>query len=520
MSFQSVIMSNRTLTNQVMSRIPSASHESRGHDYALKVARTALAETKAYPEFVRERLGAVPDLRTFEDFKKLPIADKDNYIDYRRFTVDQLCLGGDPSRAYTIEKSSGHAGTCYYWLRTPSEDALFPKYLEFAFGQFYGIEQRRTLVLITLALGTWTSGEKMAQALRQVAATGKYPLTVMAPGMHVDETVEICRDLSPLYDQTVIVGYPPFVKAILDEGDRQGVDWPGLNVKIGLGGEGYSEQWRDRVAARVGVDPDKDLLAVSGGYGAADIGMTVGREYPLTVLIRRLAMKDEQLASRLFFDGETSDGTLPSLLQYNPAQVFAERIAGELVFTALSGIPVVRYNIHDRGGVLGFDEVIGLVRDAGHDPFQLLADAGYGKREVWNLPFFYCFGRSDGTVHLNGFNLHPEQIEAALSSTDDRGVIGFRLDVETDLVTGGQRLVVLLEHETSEARSEAIESYFADALVDGLLAVNREFRRVHETESHLAPLRVEVHPRGSGPFESEKDSIKRHYVKQGASAPA
>jgi phenylacetate-CoA ligase len=506
------MMANRTVANGVMSRIPSTSHEKRGRKYALDVARAAIGGTRAYPAFLREQIGEVPRLRTFEDFKRLPLTDKHNYVNYDRFTVGDLCLGGDPSGAYTIEKSSGHSGQCYYWLRTPEEDAMFPKYLEFAFAQFYGIETKRTLILMTLALGTWTSGEKMAQALRQVAATGKYKLTVMAPGMNADEVLEIVRDLSPMYDQTVIVGYPPFVKTVIDEGTRGGIDWPALNVRIGLGGEGYSEQWRDRMAERIGVDPDRELLAISGGYGAADVGMSIGREYPLTVLIRRLCVRDEVLASRLFFGADAPDGTLPSLLQFNPAAVFAEDVDGELVFTALSGIPVVRYNIHDRGGVLSFEQVMRVMRERGHDVCAMLEDRGFSKREIWNLPFFYCFGRSDGTVYFNGLNVYPEHIEAALSIANDREILGFRLDVENDPDTDNQRLVVLLEHPEGGARFKTMQSYYCRAIVDGLRVVNREFRHLHDKAAHLATLRVELHSRGRGPFASECNSIKRRYT--------
>jgi phenylacetate-CoA ligase len=511
MSFQSLLMSNRSVANAVMSRIPGASHDKRGRQYAVQVAKAAIGQTEAYPAFLREQTGAVPSVQTFEEFERLPLMDKGNYINYERFSVQQLCLGGDPSRAYTIEKSSGHAGVSYYWLRTAAEDAMFPKYLEFAFAQFYGIETKRTLILLTLALGTWTSGEKMAQALRQVASTEKYPLTVMAPGMKADEVLEIVSDLSHLYDQTIIVGYPPFVKMVLDEGVRRGIDWPALHVKIGLGGEGYSEQWRDCVAERIGVDPDRELLAISGGYGAADVGMSVGREYPLTVLIRRLCMKDEALASRLFYEGGRPDGALPSLLQYSPATVFAEEIGGELVFTALSGIPIVRYNIHDRGSVLGFDEVMSTVRECGHDPVAMLAERGYAQSEIWNLPFFYCFGRTDGTVTVNGANVYPEHIQAALSIARDTEILGFRISVETDPSSQDERLVVLLEHRDDRADVGATESHYCRVLVEGLLAVNSEFRYIHERAAHLTTPRVEVHRRGGGPFASELGSIKRAY---------
>ena len=71
----------------------------------------------------------------------------------------------------------------------------------------------------------------------------------MAPGTNLEEILEIVEDLGCHYDQIVIVGYPPFVKTVLDEGTRRGIDWKALHVKIGLGGEGYSEPWREHVAS-------------------------------------------------------------------------------------------------------------------------------------------------------------------------------------------------------------------------------------------------------------------------------
>jgi phenylacetate-CoA ligase len=511
MSFQQWVMSRRSLANQVMSRVPPAAHEKNGCAYALRVARAAIAQTQAYPAFLKEQLGHVPKVTSMNEFRKLPLMDKHNYINYERHSLAELALGGDLSAAYTIEKSSGHSGNCYYWLRTPKEDAMFPSYMEFAFAQFYGIETKKTLVLVTLALGTWTSGEKMAHALRKVAATGKYPLTVMAPGMKSDEVIEICRDISPQFNQTVIVGYPPFVKSVLDEGQRRGLDWKALGIRIVLGGEGYSEPWRDRVAERIGVDPDRDLLAVSGGYGAADVGMSMGREYPLTVLIRRLAMRDQALASKLFFKGKEPDGNLPSFVQYNPATCFAEEIDGELVFTALSGIPVVRYNIHDRGGVLPFHTVMQTVHDAGYDPIALLAERGHDRRELRNLPFFYCFGRSDGTVTVNGANVYPEHIQAALSLAADTDVLGFRMQVEHDPKTQDERLVIMLEHHADAEATPALAEHYRNLLVDGLLKLNTEYRYIHERAPHLTAPIVTVHPRATGPFTTQASRIKRVY---------
>lgn len=514
MSIQKIIMRNRWLTNKFMSALPASVHDEKGKKYALKVAKKAASQTKAYPKFIKEH-GIEPDsIKSFDDFQRLPVTDKKNYLDYEKFPLRELCLDGLVAKAYTIEKSSGYSGKSYYWLRLPEEDEMFPKYLEYAFTQFYKIDKKSTLVLVTLALGTWTSGEKMSQALREVAATGRYPLTVMSPGTNIEEILEIVRNLSGSYEQTVIVGYPPLIKTVVEDGIKQGINWQGCHVKIGLGGEGYSEEWREYIAEKIGVDSNRDLLAISGGYGAADVGMTVGREYPLTVLIRKLCMKDKELAKQLFYYGGAKGNTLPSLLQYNPGGCFIEEINGELVFTTLSGIPLVRYNIHDRGGVTPFSDVMKTLYDFGYDPFELLREKGYGREQVWNLPFFYCFGRSDGTVFVGGANVYTENIETILSRAGDSNILGYKISSTADECFNN-RLLVLLEHKReslSESMMADLVNKYRRVLVEGLKRENQEFCNVCRTTPQLAVPVITIYPYGSGPFAADKGKIKRKYT--------
>lgn len=510
MSMQSIVMSNRKLTNAMMSRVPTESHERRGAKRALEVARTAIARTRAYPEHLRS-LGHSLEVADQAAFCALPVIDKKSYID--SFDLSALCLDGRAAGAYTIEKSSGHHGGSYYWLRLPEEDALFPSYLEYAFVQFYGMDTHSTLVLITLALGTWTSGEKMAQALRQVAATGKYPLTVMAPGTNAEEILEIVNDLGPHYDQVVMVGYPPFLKTVIDEGTRRGVAWKDLNVKLGLGGEGYSEQWRSHMGHILGVDCSRDLLAISGGYGAADVGMTVGREYPLTVLIRRLCTEDASLAEALFKDPCVRSGALPALLQYNPSTCYIEEVDRELTFTVMSGIPLVRYNIHDRGGLLPYEGTFEILRDHGYDILPRLAELGYGRDQVWQLPFFYVFGRSDGTVSVVGANIYPENIQAILAEEFDSDILTFRLAVDTD-AEYSQRLSIALEHHDellSDADAIDLAQRYHALIVTGLYRINQDFRDAYQDNPQVADPHVAVYARGCGPFSGTR-TIKNQYL--------
>jgi phenylacetate-CoA ligase len=511
MTIQDLVLRNRKLTNFVMSRISPDAHAKRGEKYALSVFEAAASRTRSYPSFLSEQGIEATSRMTTQRFAALPPTSKHNYVD--RHPLTDLCLDGRIDRAYTIERSSGHSGGSYYWLRLPQEDGLFPRYLEHAFVQFYGMDRRSTLVLITLSLGTWTSGEKMAQALREVAALGKYRLTVMAPGTNLDEILEIVEDLSPLYDQTVVVGYPPFIKTALDEGTSRGVDWPSLGLKIGLGGEGYSEEWREHVASIVGVDSRIDLLGVSGGYGAADIGMSVGREYPATVMIRKLCMNDPDLAHELFQDSRGNHTELPSLLQYNPASCFIEQADHELLFTVLSGIPLVRYNIRDTGGVIRFDTMLETLKRHGYDLRAELGAIGYGPEQLWTLPFFYVHGRSDGTVSIVGANVFPENVQSILAAARDRDVLTFKLKVETTSEFS-QRLVISLEHHadslTEEEETDLSARYYT-LLVEGLRRVNADFRQSHDENPEAADPVVRVHARGTGPFESHP-AIKNNYL--------
>ena len=393
------------------------------------------------------------------------------------------------------------------------EDAIFPKYIEYSFVQFYGIDQKKTLVILTLALGTWTSGEKMAEALRMAAKNPKYKLTVMTPGANQEEVIEIVKNLSHLYDQTVIVGYPPFIKSVIDEGIRHRINWKKLNTKLGLGGEGYSELWREYMAEKIGL-PKKDLLGISGGYGAADVGMSVGREYPITVMIRKLANKNKDLARDLF--GEHS--VMPSLLQYSSSTFYIESSKdGEILFTVKAGIPLVRYNIHDKGGVIPFDKMMEILEKHGIDIYKKLKAYGYEKGDIWTMPFFYVFGRSDGTISIDGANIYPENIESAFYGARETLIIhAYKLGLEVDEDMNSRPVIYVELNPEIEALSESetveAEQKLHDLFLKKLLEINQDFKKSHtDNPQHANPI-VKVFSFGDGAFSEDKKLIKRRYI--------
>ncbi len=80
----------------------------------------------------------------------------------------------------------------------------------------------------------------------------------------------------------------------------------------------------------------------------------------------------------------------------------------------MPAIPVVRYNIHDRGGIISFEKALQTAANHGYDLLNTLTEYGYQKKDIWRLPFFYVWGRTRGSVLLYGIVIYPENIKAAL----------------------------------------------------------------------------------------------------------
>jgi phenylacetate-CoA ligase len=131
-------------------------------------------------------------------------------------------------------------------------------------------DTRTTLAVVCFPLGTWVGGLYTAACLRHLNAEG-YAVTVVAPGNNKGEILRVIGELAPNFDQAVLLGYPPFVKDVIDSGIAAGLDWHAHAVKLVFAGEVFSEEWRSLVGQRAGVaDPVRDTAAL---YGTTDAGV-------------------------------------------------------------------------------------------------------------------------------------------------------------------------------------------------------------------------------------------------------
>ncbi|GAA3665975.1 phenylacetate--CoA ligase family protein [Nonomuraea antimicrobica] len=408
------------------------------------------ATVPAYRRFLAEHQVDPARVVTPEDFARLPMTTKDNYT--LRHPLPDLCRNGVIGDMIAV--SSGSTGTPSFWPRSVADERVIADRFEEVFSDSFCARERRTLAVVCFALGTWVGGLFTVGCCRHLAERG-YPITVVAPGTDRREIRRVLPELAPHFDQVVLLGYPPFLKNVIDTEDLPWADW---NVKLVTAGEVFSEEWRALVAERAGIaDPVRGIASL---YGTADAGV-LANETALSVGIRRFLAARPGTARELF-----GESRLPTLAQYDPRVRFFEEHQGTLLFSGDNGVPLIRYHIADEGGVLPHRDLLGFVRDRGHRPEQ----------DGPERPFVYVFGRSHFTVSYYGANVYPENIAVGLEQPEVSGSVTgkFVLEVAED-ERHDRHLVVTVELMPGEKPSEEVAQAAGESILGQLLRLNSEF---------------------------------------------
>lgn len=439
---------------------------------ALSLFHSVIETVPAYRKFLQEQNVDPASVQTPADFQQLPPVTKENYL--LRHPLADLCRNGRLEACDMIAVSSGSTGKPCFWPRFLTDELQIAARFEQVFHDSFRADERRTLAVVCFTLGTWVGGMYTAACCRHLAAKG-YPLTVVTPGNNREEIFRVVQELGPMYEQVALLGYPPFLKGIVDEGLARGVEWKRYGIKWVMAGEVFSEEWRSLVGERVGSEsPFTDSATL---YGTADAGV-LGNETPLSVCIRRWLAANPDAARQLF-----GESRLPTLVQYDPFSRFFEAQEGGLLFTGDNGIPLLRYNILDTGGLVPYAPMLEFLRDWKFDPLrEFAADA----RGVRPLPFAYVFGRSDFTLSYFGANIYPENVTVGLEQPGIKEwVTGkFVLQARED-EDRNRTLSVVVECapgvEDSAQRRQAV----AESILTHLLRLNSEFAHYVPPEYRL-----------------------------------
>ncbi len=444
---------------------------------ALELFRRCVGDVPAYADFLHAAGFDPVAVQAPADWARIPAATKDTY--HRRHALAQLCRGGELAACDMLAVSSGSTGEPAIWPRFVSDELGTAFRFEQVLRDAFGAHQKRTLAVICFALGSWVGGMYTTACLRHLAAKG-YPLTLVTPGNQKAEILRVLRALAPAFEQVVLCGYPPFLKDVIDAGSADGFEWAAQPVKLVMAGEVFSEEWRSIVCERLGArEPE---LATASLYGTADGGV-LANETPLSIGIRRRLAQRPELARELF-----GEARLPTLCQYDPLHRYFEADSGDLLFSGDGGIPLIRYRILDRGGLHGFDELLGALPES---PRAALEARGVAVRE---LPFVHVFGRSSFALSFYGANVYPENVSVGVEQPELMAALSgkFVMQVTHD-IDQNPLLDIAVELLPRQSPSDELTTAVAASIRRELERLNSEFLNYTPVERRTPRVRFLPH---------------------------
>lgn len=439
------------------------------HPATVRLLADVATNVPAYRSFL-EASGIDPDdvarrarngAFTASDLDALPLMTKPDYV--RAFPLAERVRGGDLASCSMVAVSSGSTGVPTYWPRRTVDEQVISARFDAVFRDAFHADRISTLAVICFPLGTWVGGMFTTACVRLIADDGCRILTV-TPGNNVDEILRVVGDLAPQFEQTVLCGYPPFLKGVVDAGTARGLRWADHRMRLVMAGEVYSEDWRSLMGERLGID---DVVTSSAAlYGTADAGV-LGNETPLSVTVRRWFAANPEVAREVF-----GESRLPTLVQYDPAVRDFEVVDGTLAFSGDNGVPLIRYHIADTGGIAAFDALLDVCRERGFDPVAALS-AG---TVVHELPFAWVFGRIDFTVSYFGANVFPENVTIGLEQEGIREWVTGKFVLESrEDANGDRHLHVTVELAIGEQPSAERAATIASSIRTHTERVNSEF---------------------------------------------
>lgn len=467
---------------------------------ALDLFRSVAASVPAYRAFLAGQGVDPAAVRTTEDFARLPQTTKQSY--QLRYPLAELCRDGRLEGCDFIAASSGSTGKPTFWPRFIADELRIATRFEQIFHDSFQADRRRTLAVVCFALGTWVGGLYTASCCRYLSSKG-YPITVIAPGNNKEEIYRVVAELGGAFEQVVLLGYPPFLKDVVDGGIARGIAWADYRIKLVMAGEVFSEEWRSLVGERAGArSPCYDSASL---YGTADAGV-LANETPLSICIRRFLAGNPDAARELF-----GESRLPTLAQYDPLSRYFESDGRSLLFTGDNGIPLVRYNMLDTGGIVPYEQMIAFLGRWGFDPLAELH--GQSDRGARALPFVYVFGRSDFTVSYFGANIYPENVTVGLEQPPIKEWVTGKFVLETKEDADRDRyLSVLVELAPGAEGGAERERAIAESIRAQLLRLNGEFASYVLAERQLP--RVQLRPNGDP--EHFPVGVKHRYTRRPA----
>jgi phenylacetate-CoA ligase len=355
---------------------------------ALELFHEVAEKVPAYKDFLRRHKVKKELVKTFSDLRNVPYTDKNNYINF--YPVEKLVWPKSNTSPAIVSSSSGTSGEPNFWLTSLEEVNYGYEVHKLLFNNFLEFERKKTLIIINFAMGTWIAGIFTFLSTYSYLVNNKNNcVSIATPGLNKNDTLRLLNKMANFYDQILFIGYPTFIKEILDVYMAKS-SFNG-KIKFIFAGEPITESWREYLLSM--TKSSNHLSDAISIYGSAD-GALMGFETPQTIAIRKQFSNNLNLNKEVF--GSTR---VPTIVTYMPNKVNFMVENSELLLTTSRSLPLVRYNLHDKGGIL---------------TGQMLKDTNIDsdiKKSIESYPHIYIFGRDIFSVTLYAAFIYPENIK-------------------------------------------------------------------------------------------------------------
>jgi phenylacetate-CoA ligase len=375
---------------------PAERFERWGREKLPGVIRSAIAHSPAYRKVLKNSpvISGKPFTHA-DSIHQLPVLDKQSY--FEKFSLQELA-GKRAEQIKLAMTSSGFSGSFAYNFipKKAIEKSQFG--VDIAFDYCFNTSSKKTFLISCEPMG--------------VHIDTSLPLAEVS--VRSDMALALLKKVSPLYEQTIILGDPYFIKKLVEEGGEAGIPWEKLNVSLVTGQDWLPESLRTYLAERIGIDPDADTQrSILTTMGMTELGINVFHETLPLVRLRREIARNSDLRKRLF---ESEMKAPPMIYHYYPFRNhIGIRYQGnlpEMVFTSLDTdaiVPVIRYSTGDSGAVLSYSKLVEILSS---DYPKLIPEL--------KLPVGIIFGRLKNRIQTAQGMLHMEDIREALFS--DKGL--------------------------------------------------------------------------------------------------
>lgn len=498
----------------------------------------------ALSQFYKEE--NIPKIKNFDDFQKyVPETTKDIYV--KKYPLEYRCINGRLPDHGTLYKSAGTSGKATIWAQSAGEEEFFEKYVQFGVAYAFQADIKNYKIINCWAFGTWPTAIDFTKAGTKMGQ-------MVNVGTKMDEVLEVLQFLGKNY-RYIIVGYPPFLSYLFKEGEKLGFNWREWYIHVLSGGEGFIEEWREQIQNHLGPE-----ALVYSAFGSTDLGLSEGMETFLTVAIRRISFiyqtflddseeakklavkyfpkvadmvmpKDKENVRKFFMQlfktDPFTDRRLPMIFQYNPTTYFNEEVVTDYesrqaieirttTFHYQTACPRVRYNIKDERGIIKYKEMLGALKSFDIDMKKVVFSINFNDKDILHLPFFYIYGRSDGTISIDGANIFPADVEELIADNKEFNSLinSFIMEVTNDNRLGFDFELKRDAAAPSGAELEKIKLRFKELLAH----YSSSFRDIVKEELKSSDLVINFHPFGLGPFESSPLAsarlIKYRYIRR------